>query len=74
MMEHGTPNKLAWGIVKNKINDFTIMGSFSSQIILHFVSTSYSNLTLPQSQVTVVKLKPLRLLPGNLSGLECTKI
>jgi hypothetical protein len=72
-MKHVTPNELAWGNVKNEMNDFTIAESFSSQIILHFVFTSYRNTRTPQSQATVVKLKPLRLLPNNLSGLECAK-
>jgi hypothetical protein len=71
--EHVTPNRLAWGNVKNEMNDFTIRKSFSSHIILHFISTSHSNTTIPQSQVTVVKLIPFRLLPRNLSVLECLK-
>jgi hypothetical protein len=73
-MEHVTPNKLAWGNVKNEMNDIPITERFSSHIILRFVSWSYSNTMTPQSQATVVKLKPLRLLPRNLSGLECAKI
>jgi hypothetical protein len=71
--EHITLNKLDWGNVRNEMNNFTIEESFSSQIILHFVSTSYSNTMTLQIQATVVKLKPLRLLPRNLSGLECAK-
>jgi hypothetical protein len=72
-MEYGTPNELAWGNVQNEMNDFIIEESFFSQIILFFVSISYSNTMTPQSQVTMVKLKLLRLSPGNLSGLKCIR-
>jgi hypothetical protein len=55
-LEHITPNKLAWGIVNNEINDFMIPESFSFGTILCFTPTSYSNITTPQSHATVVKL------------------
>jgi hypothetical protein len=55
-MEHISPNKLAWGNVKNEMNDFTIEESFFSHIILRFISTSCSNTLKPQSQATVLKL------------------
>jgi hypothetical protein len=71
--EHVTPNELVWGNVKNKMNYITITESYFSEIILHFIPTSYSNTTTPQSQATVVKLKPLRLLPGNLFDMECIR-
>jgi hypothetical protein len=73
-MEYGTLNELAWGNVKNEMNDFTIVESFFFQIILHFISMSYSNTMIPQSQATMDKLKPLRLLLENQSSLERAKI
>jgi hypothetical protein len=72
-MEHVTPNTLSWGNVKNEMNNFTIAESLSSRIVLSFISTSYSNTMILQSQATMVKLKPLKLLPKNLSGLEYVK-
>jgi hypothetical protein len=72
-MEHVSPNKLVRGNVTNEINSFSIAEGFFSLLILRFVPTSYSNTTTPQSQVTAVKLKPLKLLPGNLSDLEYAK-
>jgi hypothetical protein len=63
--EHITPNELAGGNVKNEINDFPID---------YFTSTSCNNTTTLQSHATVVKLKPLRLLPRNLSGLKYVRI
>jgi hypothetical protein len=56
--------------MKNEINDFTIVEGFSSWRIPHFTSTSYSNLMTPQSQATVVKVKPVRLSPEISFGLE----
>jgi hypothetical protein len=73
-MEYGTPNELTWGNVTNEMHDFTIEKSFSSQIISCFIFTPYSNTTTLQRKATVVKQKPLRLSPVNLSALECAKI
>jgi hypothetical protein len=72
MLQDGnvTPNKLASRNVINEMNDFTIIESVFSWMILCLVSMSYSNTMTPRIQATVVKLKPLRLSPRNLSHLE----
>jgi hypothetical protein len=55
------------------MTNLTIAESFSSSIILRFVPISHSNTMTPQGKATMVQLKPLTWLPGNLSNLECEK-
>jgi hypothetical protein len=72
-MERVTPNMLALGIVRNEINYFMIMQSLSSQTTNHFVAIFYGNRIRYQNQTTMVKQKPLRLLPENISCFEYAK-
>jgi hypothetical protein len=73
-MEHVILNKSASEDMNNKMTYSTIVESLFSLTTLHFTSTSHSNTTITQNWVTVVKLRPLKLLPENSSDLKYTRI
>jgi hypothetical protein len=72
-MEHAIPNKSALENVNKEMIGSTTVGSYFSHTILCFASMSYSNITIPQNQAIVVRLRLLNSLPMNSSGLECVR-